>query len=1459
MNKFFFFYICLFCSFLVSARNNTVIEHYSTGDGLPHVNVNCALKSSDGFLWFGTWYGLCSFDGAEFRTYNTSSNSQIDTPPRKIQDILEDKFGNLWIKTIDHKLYIFDKENERFYSYFNQLPKNYSINAQIIKVTKTEEGSFLLLTKNKDLLIAFPTECGQPEFSILYNSNNKTASSRLENNILHEDGGYVNWIGMDYSIISFKKEYELKNKAPNYISTELSKLSNSSYTSAYKGNSNLWLGDQNGSVIRVNLTDGKIKTYNELRGLGEIQNLILINDSLLSASIKNKGSFLLNLTSGEFNKIFSSYSLSIIDSFRDSSGLYWFVTDNNKAVLYNHIKNTAETFKFNIAWSINENISWQDGGELGMFFLTESGFIYHFDREKMNMNILDVSNNYDLSKNKVVFSDLLLDKDGVLWLTSYDNGIFKVYFPTQQFFLFDVTSLNKKDEPSNLNVEGVKALFQEKNGDIWIGSRSSNVAHLSKNGELKQIFSSKNFIIGSVYHIIQDKQEDLWFSTKGQGLVHAVHDERSSSGFKFTRYVNDPNISSSISNNNVYDCFQDSRGRIWVGTFGGGLNLLVEEQGQLSFKHKYNSFNKYPEFGRYMEVRDIIEDEDGRIWVGTSDGLMTFDGSFSSPDSIIFETYDKEFGIFGKDIYNLYKDKNGSIWLSLFGSGLNKLIEYDKKTNRPLFESFDAKNGLNSDVILSIIEDDGNYLWLSTEVGISRFDLKTKAFRNFDQNDGLWFTDFEEKSALKSHDGLIWFGSKKGVLYFDPHKILTKSINYPTYIVDIKVSNQNYNEWTKDSVSVKYLKEITLQHNQSMFSIEFAALNFHAQNQVQYNYILEGYEKEWHFNGRNRIASYTNVPAGKYNFRVQTIDQANPSLYSEKTLQIRILPPWWKSNWAYFIYCIVLMFFLYAIFRVVNLIIKMKNDVYIEQKLSKMKIKFFTNISHELRTPLTLIKSPINEIRENEILSDKGKQYMYLMEKNTNHMLDLVNQILDFRKIENKKMRLHLSPVNLNEVIKSFYDEFYLLSVEKEISYDYHLLNEKLIIWADQKKLETVIRNVISNAFKFTSNGGDVFITAGVDEYNKQCFIRVEDNGIGISENKIADVFQRFSQSNPIYRGTGIGLALSKELINLHNGDIKIESVVNKGSAFIIQLPLGKEHFEGSNIEFYISDVIEETPKDETDDLITIKTEDVLTKEKSDLPVLLIVEDNRELCNLLQMQLGDKYNIHIAHNGEEGLKKIHLHHPDIVVTDQMMPNMSGIEMLKEIRDDFQISHIPVIILTAKNDDDAKIESIQLGANAYITKPFNKKYLTARIDQLLIEKEKFKEALLNKNEEPNQTPDNYREYLMEKDIKFLEDTYQIIEENLDNSDFNIDTIAVGLNLSRSAFFKKLKSITGLAPVDFVKEVRLAKAVELIKNIDLSVSEIAYAVGFKDSGYFGKCFKKKYKLSPREYMNKYKKKL
>ena len=1439
-----------------------IVKEYNIADGLPHNTVFHSLKDRDGMMWFGTWYGLSSFDGVKFKRYNTRDNINADIPPHKIQMVVEANDGNLWVKTIDHKLYLFDKNLELYYDAFNAIKANFTVSPKIIKIQRTPDGNLLVLTRDKDFLLLSSRGGGNINVELLYDSEVDKRAYVNKNHFI-ETSSSLNWIGVDFKIIWAPKAKALRSKPSDFVSTKLLSEMKGEFSTAHFSGGIMWLGDSNGQIFGIDTHSGKV-TKHSMQAAGMIQNIVKANANALYVTVASRGVFLIDTKTSQQQLLVPLSATDVVtDAYVDSYDKLWLELNNTNLLYYDPFSLISKRFVLPFG-RVNRNVQVQDGKEMGMFFLSTSGELLWFDRERIDLLLL--SNQYELRANntKRAFFSFLLDRDNILWLNSSSMGLARVSFPKQQFRTINIHTNKKTEAGDEL---AVKTLYEARNGDRWIATRARELHWLDSDGNTKFVFSDNNFSIGNVYHIMEDDKGNYWFSTKGNGLVLAEPDINATFKFRFTRFVALATDRNAISGNDVYYTYQDSKKRIWVATFGTGLNLIQREGQNYVFKHRNNSFSHYPKFGQYMEVRNIVEDKTGRLWVGTSDGLMSFDGNFAQASDIRFETFRNEpsvSNISDNDIYVLFKDAEENVWVSVFGGGLNRLLQYDTEKKLPVFKSYGINEGLKSDVLLSIVEDKAGFLWVATENAISRFDKAKETFRNFDRYDGLSNVQLEEQSVVQLNNGEMWFGTRNGVLSFNPQKIETYNYSYQTMIVDFLVSNRELRSFTDNPIltgSIRYANTIKLKHHQSTFVIEFAALNYYNQNSVSYKYILEGYEDEWHYIGKNRIASYPNIPPGKYLFRVQTLDEANPLLHSERTLEIIILPPWWRTWWAHTIYFVLLLLLAYGVFRGVLFYIKMRNEVYIEHRVSELKIKFFTNISHELRTPLTLISGPIQELKQNQLLDAKGQQYVTLIEKSAKQMLQLVNQILDFRKIQNAKMVLRVSQFDLNNLLMNFQHEFRVLSEENDIAFNFLLNNDEIPVWADHEKIEIVVRNIISNAFKYTKAGGTINISTGLIEGRNACYIKIEDSGVGIPHNKLNDIFERFYQADnktsSYFPGTGIGLALSKELVQLHHGNISAENRAEGGAIFTVELQLGKEHFNESEVNFYVCD---NAPQALVEELQATADENVEATTNAELPTVLVVEDNKDMRALLKMQLEDRYNVYTAADGAEGLRKVNQLHPDIVVTDQMMPEMSGSEMLKQIRSNFDISHIPVIILTAKGSEEAKIKAISLGANAYITKPFNKEYLIARIDQLLSDRKVFREKIWNNsnsNTEQSTESNSYGSYLEKKDLQMLEKIHEVIELNLNNSDFNIDVIAENLGLSRSAFFKKVKSLTGLAPVDLVRDFRLNKSVELLKNTDFTVTEIAYEVGFKEAGYFGKCFRKKFDQTPTEFMNKYRK--
>lgn len=1436
-------------SVTAAAQPDMIIEHYSREEGLPSNTVYGALKDQDGFMWFGTWHGLCSFDGSEFITYTTRPSSTSDVPPQKVRNIVEDKDGYLWIRNTDNHLYMFNKQAETYHDVYNEL-KRLSRNVQVIQIQRMDNGHVLLLTRNKDLFIACAGSGGKVRVKKIYDSRQDIdpTNMKLRRNVLGETNNCVYWLSqrLIMHVVSKKSSRPLLGKtAAGDIFTCFR------HTGRY-----ICAGTSKGRIYIINTDDGSTRRYSIGCKATAISSIDIIGGKIYFTT----ASGLYILSDGHEPRLIKANTPDIQRSFTDKYGKLWLCSRNGIMTCYD--PTTAKQLAFTMpSDSLFAEMKFMDTGANGLFILQRNGEVWHFDHKTGNMQNINRLKEFTDYTAEPHFFNIDIDSNGIIWLSSTTSGVYKLFFPKYNFrFLFS-DILETSDFTNETN--GIRTIYQSRNGDLWIGTREGVLLCLdARTRTVKRRFGKGE--IGVVYHIMEDREGNLWMSTKGSGLVKATYDELAPQGLSLTRYANRRGDRNSISSNRVYYTYQDSHGRIWVCTFYGGLNLMENHGGKVIFRHKGNGLKTYPKYELYTDVRIITEDSHGRLWVGTTDGLMSFDGNFKHPGDITFETYrgKNNSGITSNDISTIYKDHSGHIWMGIFGNGLNRLEYYDRKNRRPVFRHYNVNDKLSGNVIMSITEDKNHCLWIGTENGVASLKQGSLYIKSYDRFAGFPDVIIEDNTSACMHDGTVLIGTRQGLLSFNPETVISENeATYKTFIVDFNVMNRNLEDFTPPIYqgSVKYAEKIVLKHNQATFTIEFASPYYANNNLMSYAYILDGYEEQWH-TGNSRTASYSNVPPGHYTFRVKVNDNNS----SEQMLEVVILPPWWATWWAYLIYIVLAALVFYGIMRTVMYIIKMRNEVYINDRLAELKIRFFTNVSHELRTPLALIKSPVEELKAHERLTPKGKEYLELIERNSRKMLQLVNQILDFRKIQNGKMKLHVSLVDVNGMIELMMDEFRILASERDITFIFERPDERVTAWCDAEKIGVVLNNLLNNAFKYTDDGGTICITLKHDYRKKTCTICVEDNGAGIPKSQLKLIFERFSQADnktsadTTYAGTGIGLSLSKEYVNMHNGRIWAENIADgKGVMFYVELPTDKDHFDSKNIEVCFDD---STAGSHADDETAGKrgataATDITEEEvNGDVPTVMLIEDNSDMCRMLQLQLGESYNVVTAHDGKEGMKKIYRYHPDIIVTDLMMPEMSGLDVLHSVRQDFSISHIPVIILTAKNTEEDKMKAVRAGANAFITKPFSSSYLTARISQLLEEQRIFQRKMVARTAVENSNDDakdEYERHLVKKDIEFMRRIHEIIEKNLNTNDFNIDTIAGTIGLSRSAFFKKLKSLTGLAPVDLVREIRLNKAARLIETTDDSITEIAYSAGFRDVGYFGKCFRKKYNKTPKEY--------
>ena len=835
------------------------------------------------------------------------------------------------------------------------------------------------------------------------------------------------------------------------------------------------------------------------------------------------------------------------------------------------------------------------------------------------------------------------------------------------------------------------------------------------------------------------------------------------------------------------------------------------------------------------------------------------------------------------------------LYLATFGGGLNKLISISEDGHGE-FKSYSVLDGLSSDVLLSIREDHKQNLWISTENGICKFVPSGERFENYDERSISFRVRFSEAASTLTSGGDMLFGTSNGLFMFSPDSIRKSSYVPPVVFSKLMVANEDVipGERSILKVDLDDTQELVLSHDENIFSVQYAALDYTNPQNIQYAYILDGFEKQWTFADRQRSVTYTNLPKGDYIFRVRSTNSDGVWVDNERILNITILPSFWETPLAYVLYvCFVLLIIFVAVY-ILFTIYRLKHEVSVEQQISDIKLRFFTNISHELRTPLTLIAGPVEQVLKNDKLPADAREQLVVVERNTKRMLRLVNQILDFRKIQNKKMKMQVQQLNVVAFVRKIMDNFESVAEEHNIDFLFQTEKEALNLWVDADKFEKIVFNLLSNAFKYTPNGK--MITVFIREDEGTVSVGVQDQGIGIAENKRKSLFVRFENlvDKNIFNqaSSGIGLSLVKELVEMHKATISVDSRLGEGSCFKVDFLKGKEHYN-SSVEFILEDSAAPLSMERIVDIAnsSLQTEAAIAdapdlevsaakeeaEESSSKELMLLVEDNQELRSFLRSIFASTYRVVEASDGMEGWSKALKYLPDIIISDVMMPEKDGIEMTRELRADMTTSHIPIILLTAKTTIESKLEGLEYGADDYITKPFSATYLQARVENLLMQRKKlqnfYRDSLTHvtvsetpvaqgetlaghASAEPVSSPaeEPAMPEMSPNDRKFMDKLVDLMEQNMDNGELVVDDLVRELAVSRSVFFKKLKTLTGLAPIEFIKEMRIKRAAQLIETGEFNMTQISYMVGINDPRYFSKCFKAQVGMTPTEYREK-----
>ena len=1138
-----------------------------------------------------------------------------------------------------------------------------------------------------------------------------------------------------------------------------------------------------------------------------------------------------------------SYNLLV-----DNDGDVWLWCFSYGVFLFHPQNNSIKQFnESSVPSKLNSNlVSHMAQDNNGLIWVgTDHGGVNLIDK-KNNFStsyfINDPKDSRSLSQNSI--TALYKDDDGIMWLGTYKQGINFlnnniVKFPHYRHVVSNANTLQYDD---------VNRFVEDKSGNIWIGTNGGGLIYFDrKTNTFRQYLhdpNNKNSLSNNVIVSLWiDHEDKLWIGTFLGGL-------NSFDGKRFTHYRHNDKDPSSISNDNVWEIFEDSEQNLWVGTLGGGLDLFDRKTNR--FEHyQYKPGKPSPLPSNFISA--ILQDKKGNLWVGTDKGVTVFEKNKTTPTPY---TNDNT-SLSSNSIICLLQDSKERIWVGTL-EGLNLFNEQTKD-----FQVFTTSDGLPDNIVLNILEDNHQTLWLSTPNGLCNAipGKKESGFGfsivNYDEMNNLQTREFNDNAALKTRAGELIFGGPSGFNIINPDKI-KKSVYHPKIaFTGLQILNKDVapgeeiNHRVLLQQSISKIQSIDLKYKENVFSIEFASLDFSHSSRDKYAYMLEGFNPDWLYaEGTQRRVTYTNLDPGPYVFKVKSLNA--DGIWSDvKTMQINIAPPFWRTPLAYILYTLIIIGILFLARKIMLDRVHIRFEMQQQRReaerahaLDQLKTKFFTNVSHEFRTPLSLIISPLEKIIKNTSDEDQKKQ-LNLVHRNARRLLNLVNQLLDFRKIEVQGVKLYRSIGDIIKFTKDISDSFTDIAEKKGIQFSVSSNVDSLEIYFDKDKVEKILFNLLSNAFKYTYDNGTVsvkLIYRPRSDYKQQgtLAIEVQDNGIGIPADKQEKVFERFFQTDVpesmVNQGTGIGLAITKEFVRLHNGVITVRSEPEKGTCFTVTLPARKIHESSAHLM--------------TNPVSIEDTEQIVFEESQSgkKKTIVIVEDNEDLRFYLKENLRGHYHVEEATNGKEGWEKIKLINPDLVVSDIMMPLMDGIELAKKIKTYTLTAHIPVILLTAMGSEEKQIEGFQAGVNDYITKPFTFEILDSRIKNLLAQQKllqkRFQKQIEVNPGEVTVTP---------VDEKFLKQALEVVEKFMDNPDFSVEDFSREMYMSRVALYKKILSLTGRAPLEFIRSIRLKRAAQLLEKSGMSIAEIAYEVGFNNPKNFTKYFKEEFKVLPSQYVS------
>lgn len=1451
-----FFQLFLFISIFSTGANssNYLFRNLSTDNGLICAQVHAILEDNNGFLWVGTTDGLNRYDGFTFKKHIPDIADKNSIQAYNISNLFQDENGLIWIFFSSGELSYYNPLTGKFTNFSNQQLKRilpaFSKTSCFFKGNSKQTfigttGGLLIFNHQTKQLSPVKTK-----ESFVATADISHITTDAQNNI---------WFATSEGIVRYSStterfyNYSLLNASISYIFID--------------STNKIWVGTTNAGLYQLRFNKKHKLIYSKISTVGNriFQILEGIKNEIWIST--NKGVSVFNCT-GNTCQLKHTYF---------NSGNFYYISN--------------ELFKSEILKDNAGNIWFGD-------FKVENGILYYSNKRKQIESILvDAQNPYSLQQYGI--TTMYIDRSNNLWIGHNNAGL-------------SVCSLNEspfnhgliKTSFSGLSSNHIHSICEDSNTNLWIGTdKGIDVAATGTSQIFKRYaYNSTNNatkLSGRIPGcIVEDKNKNIWVGYLGANPDLILPRQNAIKSFTYDEsYMNSAFIWRTLS------IAIDQNNTPWFSTGGAGLAKYNNDGKSFTYytPAAIKSARILPHYSKQNHISDfslysVCFDKQGYLWIGTDfGGLNCFNTKKEHFENYVHSENDTS-SIASNFVRFVYCDSNNDIWIGT-NSGLDKF-----NRNTKTFSHFTVLDGLVGNTIQGIVEGEKNVLYISTNSGISRFDTRKNTFANFTTQNGLLSNEYSTGACLKRKSGELVFGSvNKGIVSFFPDKLTNDQIKPRAIISGIRLQNKEIKIGEDELLKqhILFTKEIEIPYVESKdLSIEFLSLNYIHPNSSVYRYKLDGFDNEWKnadFSSRNAI--YSQLPHGKYVFQVMaSYDGKNWGEISQLT--ITILAPWWQSWWFISLLGLIILFLIYLVYsmrlngykkrqlilekevqdRTAKLKtalqeVELKNqelgsvnqqlehqNVEISnisdqlRELNETKTEFFTNISHDLRTPLTIIKGMFEMVSSKLDKKSYSKfiEPLIVIERNIHLLLRHVNQLLSISLLDKGKITPKIAEYNLNEFLNEISDTFTIISEKYNVSFKSYISEKINTGFLDIEIIEHIILNLISNAFKYTPDGGEIVFTAFPTTIDgaTHLTITVEDNGIGIKEDEKDKIFDRFykGQQSEYQRSesSGIGLAYTKEMMSIHLGEISFESQHQKGSTFKICFSISKQSYpedwmyKSGDVTLKNSDILLEF---KTNPLIT-KVTDISTYES--LPLLLIVEDNIDLCTYLIQLLKDSYKIEIANNGKEGLKKASELLPDLILSDIMMPILSGLELCKEIKTNEHTAHIPVILLTARTTEKQQLEGLETGADDYITKPFNSEILISKIKNIIEQKERLKQFFTAgfDVEKPGKG-------LPEDERFFLEKATKVVLDNIQNVNFDVDEFCSLMFMSRTNLFRKLKAVTGQSATSFTRTIRLKQAAKLLKNPVYSVNEVASMVGFSDPNYFARCFKEFFGISPSSY--------